>query len=1038
MTFTIYQASAGSGKTFSLAKEYLKIGLSNPEAYKNILAITFTNKAAAEMKDRILSYLTDLDGGDVNSKGFTEILPAVLRELDIPKEAALKNASLLLKKIIYNYADFSIITIDAFFQRILRTFAYDLDIPLNFQLEIDNKDIIERVVELLIDQVGENQNLTQMMIDFVNASADGSKSWHIEKEIQNFTPELFREQSKLFIDALQHLSLDDFTKIIHNFNAEKAELKKKFKEDMTSMKSLLDRQEIQIDNFSSKFLSNWFNSIEKEEYKIGKTLMKAISEGSWFPKKNVREQAAFVAIEVEFTAMLKQNIEDVKRLLFITAIQKRIFPMALLNELKRMLYQVESLEHTFQISNTNFKINEITSQEPTPYIYERLGDKYFYYFIDEFQDTSLMQWLNMLPLICEALSAYHDIGKGKAILFGDPKQAIYRFRGGDVEHFVSLPKIPNLQHNPIISQMESTLENQFNTINLGTNYRSYGNIVTFNNKFFQHLVNTYPKLAPLYKDHEQESIPSKRGGWVTITQFKKFEDLKYPEFALSHILKHIEAAIRDGFRYKDIAVLTRDKVHAPEIAAFLSNRKIPVVSSESLLVSSSLKVLFVMTALRYHFQNTNLVLAYSLLHKFYQLFKPESISEIPLTTLNFSVLEKIFGENHFNFTFHQLDSLNLYEKAELIIREFQLDAPADIYVLTFLNILNDKSSLLSQEQKFWDWWDDKQNTISVEMPDDIDGVTLLTIHKSKGLEYPVVIFPDYKTNTRKEDLWVNLTEKSSDKNQLLSVAKLPPQESEETEFSEEISSELTKIMIDKSNILYVALTRAIERLHIIIDKPAANPTTFTYSNSIADFTSIFEPFTKEESLFSVEFTFGDAEQKRASSRSSETGMAAISKLHSTDWKQNQRISAEFDNTEEQLLGTIFHFTMANIRSISDIREALEYTQKAYHIDQELLETLENMIRLVTNHPVLRPLFAENLKVLNEVEVIDSRGEVFRPDRVVEIDGKITILDFKTGLPSTYHSEQVQTYKNLYHDLGFKAVEGCIVYVNNQSIHSESV
>ncbi len=1038
MTFIIYQASAGSGKTFSLAKEYLKIGLTNPEAYKNILAITFTNKAAAEMKDRILGYLTDLDSGDLGSKGFTEILPAVLREVDIPKEAALKNASLLLKKIIYNYADFSIITIDAFFQRILRTFAYDLDIPLNFQLEIDNKDIIERVVELLIDQVGENECLTQMMIDFVNASADGSKSWHIEKEIQNFTPELFREQSKLFIDALQHLSLDDFTKIIHNFNTEKTELKKKFKEDMASMKSLLDRQDIQIDDFSSKFLSKWFLSIEKEDYKIGKTLIKAVSEGSWFPKKNIREQAAFIAIEEEFTALLKQNIEDVKRILFITAIQKRIFPMALLNELKRMLYQVESLEHTFQISNTNFKINEITSQEPTPYIYERLGDKYFYYFIDEFQDTSLMQWLNMLPLICEALSAYHEVGKGKAILFGDPKQAIYRFRGGDVEHFVSLPKIPNPQHNPIISQMESTLENQYNTINLGTNYRSYGNIVSFNNQFFQHLINTYPELVPLYKDHKQESIPSKQGGWVTISQFKKTDEMKYLDFALSQIHKHIETAIRDGFRYKDIAVLTRDKGHAPEIAAFLSSRKIPVVSSESLLVTSSLKVLFVMTVLRYYFQNTNLVLAYSLLHKFHQLFKPESMSEIPLITLNFTVLENIFCENHFNFTFHQLDSLNLYEKAELILREFQLDTPADIYVLTFLNILNDKSSLLSQEQKFWDWWDDKQNTISVEMPDDIDGVALLTIHKSKGLEYPVVIFPDYKTNNRKEDLWVNLTEKSSDRNQLLSVAKLPPQESEDTEFSEEISSELAKILIDKANILYVALTRAIEHLHIIIDTPAANPTSFTYTNSIAGFTSIFEPFMKEESPFALEFAYGNAEQKRSSSSVSETGMASISKLHSSDWKQNQWISAEFDNSEERLLGTIFHFTMANIRSISDIHEALEFTQKTFNLNHEQMDTLENMIRLVTNHPVLSHLFTENIKVLNEIEVVDSIGNVFRPDRVVEIDGKITILDFKTGLPSPYHSEQVLRYKDLYRELGFDTVYGNIVYVNDQSIHTESV
>ncbi len=1038
MTFTIYQASAGSGKTFSLAKEYLKIGLANPEAYKNILAITFTNKAAAEMKDRILSYLTDLDSSNDTSKGYTEILPVVLSELDIPREIALKNATILLKKIIYNYSDFSIITIDAFFQRILRTFAYDLDIPSNFQLEIENKEIVERVVELLIDQVGENEYLTNMMIDFINASAEDSKSWHIEKEIQNFTPELFREQSKLFIDALQHLSLDDFTKIIHSFNGEKAELKRKLKRDIESMKALLDEQNIPIDSFTSKFLSSWFKSIEKESYTIGKTLKKALYEGYWFPQKNNKDLVAFQNIETLFAKLLEQNIEDVKRLLFITAIQKRIFPMALLNELKRMLSQIESLEHTFQISNTNFKLNEITSQEPTPYIYERLGDKYYYYFIDEFQDTSQMQWLNILPLICEALSAYHEVGSGKAILFGDPKQAIYRFRGGDVEHFVSLPEIPNPEHNPIISQMENTLKSQFKSINLDTNFRSLERIVSFNNEFFQYLVNIYPELAPLYKDHKQKYLPSKNGGWVTVSQLKKSEEIKYTDFALNRIFLHVEKAIRDGFRYKDIAILTRDKTHAPEIASFLSNRKIPVISSESLLVTSSLKVLFVMTVLRYYFQNSNQVLAYSLLHKFYQLFKPDAMLYTHPKIVNFSELEKIFGKSHFDFTFHQLDSLNLYEKAEFVMRAFHLNMPADIYLLTFLNLLNEKSMTMSQEQLFWDWWDDKQDTISVEMPDDMDGITLLTIHKSKGLEYPVVIFPDYKTSSKRDDLWVNLTEKSSDKDQLLKVAKLPPQESEDNEFSAEISSELTKILIDKVNILYVALTRAIERLHIIIDTPPANTTVFSYVGSIAVFASTFDSFLKEESSSSIDFIYGDAENKKTIFKPTETDVVSISELHSVDWKQNHWISAEFDNTHEQLLGNLFHFTMSNIRTHADVKEALEYTKKTFNITAEQVQTIKQMVLSMINHPTLHHLFAKDIKAFNEIEIVNAQGEIFRPDRAVEIENTISVIDFKTGRHSKLHTEQIANYKSLYEKLGYESVSGFIVYVNEQSIQIETV
>lgn len=1039
MSFTIYQASAGSGKTFSLAKEYLKIGLANPEAYKNILAITFTNKAAAEMKDRILGYLTDLDSGDTSSKGYTEILPAILPELNITEELALKNVSILLKKIIYNYADFSIITIDAFFQRILRTFSYDLDIPSNFQLEIDSREIIQQVVELLIDQVGENENLTNMMIDFINSSAEESKNWHIEKDILSFTPELFREQSKLFIDALQRLSLMDFTQIIQNFNTEKAELKKKLNQDIESMKSLLDQQNIPIDDFSSGFVSKWFSSIERETYSIGKTLQKAMKEGAWFPKKNInKNSSAFQAIEIQFTELLNQNIENVQRLQFISAIQKRIFPMALLNELKQMLSQIESLEHTFQLSNTNFKINEITSTEPTPYIYERLGDKYHYYFIDEFQDTSQLQWFNILPLICEALSAYHGVEKGTAILFGDPKQAIYRFRGGDVEHFVSLPSIPNQEKNPIIAQMENTLKNDFNSINLETNYRSHEHIVTFNNELFQHLVGNYPDLQPLYKGHHQQFLPSKNGGWVTINQYIKNKETVYSEFALTQILKHIKKAIEDDFQYKDIAILTRDKNHSPEIAAYLSQNGVPVVSSDSLQIVASLKVLFVMTTLRYYFQNSNQVLAYSLLYKFQQLFNSNASSPIQLKAVNFSEIESFFNTHGFDFTFHQLDSLNLYEKAETIIRAFHMESPADIYLMTFLNVLHEKSSQLFQEQNFWDWWDDKQKTISVDMPDDVNGVTLLTIHKSKGLEYPVVIFPDYRPSSHKDDFWVKLTDKSTDKSQLLPVAKLAPQESEDSEFSAEISRELTKILIDKVNILYVALTRAVERLHIIMDTPPANPTTFSYTSSISSFASLFNEFTKEDLPLSNDFSYGVSEKKKTKTKALKTATLSIDKLNSSDWKQNQWISAEIGNTQEQNIGNLFHFTMANICAAKDIEEALELTQKVFTPDLILIQQIEKMVFSVVNHPQLSPLFINGLKVLNEVEVVDSTGEIFRPDRVIETKNQVVVLDFKTGLPSKYHVEQINGYKKLYRELGFDSIFGYLVYVSEESIHLETV
>jgi len=1034
MSFTIYQASAGSGKTFSLAKEYLKIGLSHPDAFKSILAITFTNKAAAEMKNRILSYLTDIDGGDRNSKGYLEMLPKIIEELNISEEKAVENASILLKKIIYNYADFSVMTIDSFFQRILRTFAYDLDIPSNFQLEIDQSEIIEQVVALLIDQVGENEDLTKMMLEFVHSSADDSKSWHIEKEIASFTPELFKEQSALFIDRLSHLSLSQFSQIIQNFNAEKNQLRNKLASDVQSIKLLLINQNIELDAFSNNCLGKWITSIEKETYSIGKILKKSIEEDSWFPKKNqAKYMLSFQSIEIQFKELLNNTFKISKRILFISTIQKKIFPMALLNELKIMLSHIDSIEHTFHISNTNTKLHEITSNEPAPFIYERLGEKYAYYFIDEFQDTSRLQWLNVLPLICEALSAYHGVDEGKAILFGDPKQAIYRFRGGDVDQFISLPSIPNPHENQLVSLMEKTISQNFNTVNLDTNFRSFENIVTFNNEFFQYLVDANPSLLELYKHLKQKFLPSKNGGLVSITSYIKQESLSFNDFALTEMLSHIQSAIKDGFRYKDIAILTRDRTHAPEIADFLSNQGISVISSESLLLTASVKVLFVLNILQFNAQPSNQVLAFSIYVKFFQLFKPDSPIDVNPTSISLSELESLFAEHDYVFNLRKLNALNLYEKAESIIRAFHLEFPADIYLLTFLNILNERTIISPQEHKFWDWWENNKTTISVEMPDEVNGITLLTIHKSKGLEFPIVIFPNYGTNGKRDDLWIALSGDASDKDQVLPVAKIKLIETEENDFSSDITNELTRILIDQVNVLYVALTRAVERLHIVINTPPKSPSSFSFLKSLYDFAisnSLFECITTEKS---TSFVYGIPSAKNIVEKMNLENSVSIQKLFSIDWKENHWMSEQYENSEAQNMGNLFHFTMANIQTFSDFDVAIDNTRKIFKLNTDITLKIKKMVFLVLNHAALIPLFESTNSVLNETEMINSKGEILRPDRVVVAKEMATVLDYKTGSPSQHHIEQLEKYKALLLELNYSSVFGLIVYINEQSV-----
>lgn len=1038
MSFTIYQASAGSGKTFSLAKEYLKIALVNPDAYKNILAITFTNKAAAEMKERIISYLLDIDSRDVTSKGYLDILPIVVSETDLTQEKAMKNASIVLKNIMYNYADFSIMTIDAFFQRVLRTFAYDLDIPLNFQLEIDSKLLIEQVVELLIDQVGENEDLTKMMIDFVNSTSENSKSWHIERDILNFTPELFREQSKLFIDAFENLSLEDFTKIIHSFAEEKQILLKKTKSDVLALQQLLLSAGIPEDAFMSKFMYKWILAILDEKFEVNKTVKKVLREKSWFPLAKAKiYESSFLPIESQVLDLMVQSVEDVQRILFINAIQKQIFPMALINELKGMLDQVESVEHTFQLSNTNFKLYEVTSQEPTPFIYERLGDKYFYYFIDEFQDTSRLQWLNMLPLICEAISAFHGIDSGKAILFGDPKQAIYRFRGGDVKLFVSLPSVQNPEKNPLVAEMENTLKSDFQSIQLDTNYRSYENVVTFNNDFFQYLIDGNPSLLPYYDNHTQKFLSSKQGGWVTIDERIKTSEVVYSDFALIQIQNYIEDALKSGFSFRDIAILTRDKKHAPEIANYLSNLGFPIISSESLLVTSSIKVLFILSLLRFNFQRTNQVLAFSLLTKFNKLFnfKDDFYHVSDFSPLS---IEQYFSSKGFDFAFQKLDSLSLYEKAEFIVRIFSLDSPAEIYVLTLLNLLNEKSSQFYHEEQFWSWWDENATKVSVEMPNSVDGITLLTVHKSKGLEYPIVIFPDYVSKKGLTPIWINLSDESSDKEGKLKAAKMPVKEDADSEYSQEIVDELQNVLIDRVNVLYVALTRAVERLHVIIDAAPKDPKAFSYPSAFHGFVKDSIDANMEEYDDYVHYSFSNSSSKRTKTELHSSDDVELKKLNSIDWKLNQRFSAELRMSDAQNFGVNFHMVMSKIQSSLDVDAAIEFVEKSSEIDEKSINKVRDMIHTVINHPLLNKYFSPECSVFNEMEVVDVAGDIHIPDRVVVNGEKLTIIDFKTGVFNQHHYEQVLQYKELYAQIGYTSINGFLVYVNESGLEIKKV
>ena len=423
MSFTVYKASAGSGKTFSLAKEYIKITLQNPDDFRHILAITFTNKAANEMKSRIIEYLADFASDDPNAPGKKSLLPEILKETNLSESEVISRSSVILKNILYKYADFSVMTIDSFFQKIIRSFSHDLHIPINFKLEMNLDEIVAQVVDNLIDKVGEDKAIYEILIQYINKLTEDKKSWHIEKNLGDFSKEIFSETAYQHLKTLDGYDVDDFIEIIKNLRNDSNVISKEIVEISAKTIQIIQQQNIGLEDFYGKTrgIGAWLLKIQDGHKEVSNAVLKAVNDDVWFSKTGYLPH--FDIIKEEVSSNMTKIVLKIRDYNDIKRISKDIYALALVNQIKNVIFQIKDQENLFFISETNFVLADVLLNQPTPFIYERIGERYFHYFIDEFQDTSKLQWNNMIPLILEAISGLHNQKPGSAIIFGDPKQS---------------------------------------------------------------------------------------------------------------------------------------------------------------------------------------------------------------------------------------------------------------------------------------------------------------------------------------------------------------------------------------------------------------------------------------------------------------------------------------------------------------------------------------------------------------------------------------------------------------------------------------
>ena len=706
--FSLYDASAGSGKTYTLTKEYLKILFNSPtnDAYKKILAITFTNKAVEEMKSRIIDNLYDFSKENTSEKAMM-LLKDIAKETGLSVTTIKDKAKAIIKNIIHNYAAFGISTIDKFTHKVIRAFAQDLNLPTNFEVSLDTDALLQEAVDLLISKVGEEQILTDLLIEFTKNKTDEDKNWDISKELFEVSKLITNENNANELTQFEDKTFDDFN---HIKNVLKSKIEETIQETIENGKQILlfiAENGVEMDSFQ-KYFTDHLNNIANNELKP--TQKKYFIPEDIKIKKGAKDAAIIESIVDEILHKLAKTYALYGKISFYQAFLQNINPLSLLNTIHLEFKNIQEEKNILSISDFNKIIfNEIQNQ-PAPFIYERLGEKYRHFFIDEFQDTSIMQWKNLIPLIDNAVASEENGVKGTLMLVGDPKQSIYRWRGGKVEQFIKLSKTDN--PNDLDEYPFSNKEKE--VFRLGTNYRSYSEVISFNNRFFAHLSSKFfnEDYADLYLNHSHQEINSKLGGYVNLSFievskeeneefFSEFdEDNTYnakTKYYLSKTLETIKSVKEKGFQYKDVVLLTRKKSDGVALANFLTENQIPILSSETLLIQNATEVKLIVNVLKYlksnKDQESKVYVLYYVAKKLQNAYSTHDF--IALTKdLSEVELESFLKKLDISISFQNCRKKSLYEAVEIIVDIFIQEKTNTSYVQYFLDLVLERDSKL--------------------------------------------------------------------------------------------------------------------------------------------------------------------------------------------------------------------------------------------------------------------------------------------------------------------------------------------------------
>ena len=1069
--FKVFQASAGAGKTFTLIKEYLKLCLGSAGAvgnYKNILAITFTNAAANEMKAKIVKALQEIiDSKKLDPKSMEA---ALVEELGISDAELKQNAERLMTCIMHDYSSFCVSTIDAFVQKLSRGFAHDLGLPSQYSVSIDDDEMAETITANLGLKIkGKDDYLTDLLVDFSNNQFDNQRSTAIEDQLAEFITKLMSEKayqkegSNTIQNATQYKETLDF---LNRKTAIFEQRVKAFVDDFKAVERQYNLDEAYYSYGKGGFISFVRKLSNKEYEQPGSRFNTMLEKRNCFSKEGEKQvgKAQVETINAALLAVLEPLAafygNEFGKYLFYKSQRNLLYLYALRAQIRIAFNELVEDEEVVHISEFNKLLNTVMGDFSVPFVYERIGERFKHVFVDEFQDTSVLQWQNLIPLIDNGLSSGQ-----MSMVVGDGKQSIYRFRSGEVEQIVNLPEIyalPTDERESAFRQFEQNLKDNFAFRNLDTNYRSFANVVDFNNAFFE---TAYKHLSPeSQKVYVAEKPGTDEGVSIFQKKAKKDEgmvqvELYDAESQPDYSLDRVEAIVRElvekrGYRYEDITILTRKSGLGSEIANYLNDKGIPVISQVSILLKSSDKVQLLVNTLRHLMNDDNEVHIANVLYYWMLTQKPDfggdvsgCFNEVKAIAKGETAIETVMGIGEAGLLRETLSKATcLYDLCASLLRIFHFDTIRDAFLNYFMDeVFKWQSGPMEGINGFLKFWDKKQNVLAVKSVSG-NAVNIMTIHKSKGLEFPVVIYPeaivdlDEKLNSSKSaEEWLCPEDLSFEAIPNLDKVLFKMDKNAENMGDlalQHIEKEKESNRLDNLNLLYVAFTRPVQRLYVIA-KQGKNDKPNLLREFCVDKENCKVP--GDEDL--LVYRFGNPDFRNPKEKVEEVHDEPMTDSVASDWFEKIMVDpnptmvwqSKSDKLQPREFGELVHGILSKIRIVVDMEQVLSPVVSDGTIDTETAKWIRERFIQMTQHPQIAAAFDASAKVKTECEIL-YQGKVLRLDRYAGLPDVIYLIDYKTGKVEEEHRKQVQNYSHALKEMTDKEIRAFLVYLSEQEIN----